>query len=163
MNEDKILLGQVEHIRGILWQKHFITVKQFMIATVKHSEWWLQQIHRLQYSYILDKPFELFLNWNLYLLWSSSKNKFGFSRVRRWGLSFPFLVLWYHRCYYIGPTRHVQHTLDSFEHPEQISKGDNTPLRTIYEVQSDKISLEKSLPFPFLICRVLLKLMQTTR
>jgi hypothetical protein len=42
MNEESIekCWRQVEHIRGHLWHKYYITVNQVMVATVKLSKWW---------------------------------------------------------------------------------------------------------------------------
>jgi hypothetical protein len=40
--KDRKCFRQVEHIRGHLWHRYSITVKQVMVATAKHSNWWLQ-------------------------------------------------------------------------------------------------------------------------
>jgi len=40
--QDRKCWRQMEHIRGDLWHRYSIKVKQFMVATVKLSKWWLQ-------------------------------------------------------------------------------------------------------------------------
>jgi len=42
MNEERKCIRQVEHIRGHLWHRYFITVNQVTVATVKLSKCWLQ-------------------------------------------------------------------------------------------------------------------------
>jgi hypothetical protein len=44
MNQEKSMkcLQQVEHIRGHLWHRYYITVNQVMVAIVKLSKWSLQ-------------------------------------------------------------------------------------------------------------------------
>jgi ribosomal protein L19E len=33
---------QMEHIRGHVWHRYYVTANQAMVATVKLSKWWLQ-------------------------------------------------------------------------------------------------------------------------